>query len=119
MRIREQCRSEGVPFFFKQWGGVNKKTAGRVLDGRTWTSSRSYVGVLLMLELPEPSDDGLWYASAGDWYAHKHHFLRRYVDAFTTAMRKKQWAGLHYIDLFAGPGLVWLKDKGDSSGVHP
>jgi len=25
-----------VPFFFKQWGGVNKKRAGRILDGRTW-----------------------------------------------------------------------------------
>ncbi len=28
--------SEGVPFFFKQWGGVNKQRAGRTLDGRTW-----------------------------------------------------------------------------------
>jgi protein gp37 len=25
-----------VPFFFKQWGGVNKKKTGRVLNGRTW-----------------------------------------------------------------------------------
>lgn len=34
--IRDQCVETGVPFFFKQWGGVNKKAAGRVLDGRTW-----------------------------------------------------------------------------------
>lgn len=34
--IREQCRIAAVPFFFKQWGGVNKKAAGRELDGRTW-----------------------------------------------------------------------------------
>ena len=34
--IRDQCRSAGVPFFFKQWGGKNKKKAGRLLDGRTW-----------------------------------------------------------------------------------
>lgn len=34
--IRDQCRRAGVAFFFKQWGGVNKKRAGRVLDGRTW-----------------------------------------------------------------------------------
>jgi len=34
--IRDQCVAEGVPFFFKQWGGVNKKKAGRVLQGRTW-----------------------------------------------------------------------------------
>ncbi len=34
--IRDQCQSAGAPFFFKQWGGVNKKKAGRLLDGRTW-----------------------------------------------------------------------------------
>ena len=34
--IRDRCASAGVPFFFKQWGGRNKKKAGRVLDGRTW-----------------------------------------------------------------------------------
>ena len=34
--IRDQCRRAGVAFFFKQWGGVNKKKAGRELEGRTW-----------------------------------------------------------------------------------
>jgi len=34
--IRRQCRQAGVPFFFKQWGGVNKKRTGRELDGRTY-----------------------------------------------------------------------------------
>jgi len=34
--IRKQCLREGVPFFFKQWGGVRKKSNGRVLDGRSW-----------------------------------------------------------------------------------
>jgi len=34
--IRDQCLKSNVPFFFKQWGGVNKKKAGRVLEGRTW-----------------------------------------------------------------------------------
>jgi protein gp37 len=34
--IRDQCLRAGVPFFFKQWGGVNKKKAGRLLQGRTW-----------------------------------------------------------------------------------
>lgn len=34
--IRDQCRAAKVPFFFKQWGGVNKKKAGRVFEGRTW-----------------------------------------------------------------------------------
>jgi protein gp37 len=34
--LRDQCLTQKVPFFFKQWGGVNKKKAGRLLDGRTW-----------------------------------------------------------------------------------
>ncbi len=34
--IRRKCRAGGVPFFFKQWGGINKKRAGRELDGRTY-----------------------------------------------------------------------------------
>jgi protein gp37 len=34
--IREQCLAQNVPFFFKQWGGVNKKKTGRLLDGKTW-----------------------------------------------------------------------------------
>ncbi len=34
--LRDQCLSVGVPFFFKQWGGVRKKEAGRILNGRTW-----------------------------------------------------------------------------------
>jgi protein gp37 len=36
LEVREQCRGAHVPFFFKQWGGVHKKRAGRLLDGRTW-----------------------------------------------------------------------------------
>lgn len=34
--IREQCQRRNVPFFFKQWGGPNKRRTGRVLEGRTW-----------------------------------------------------------------------------------
>lgn len=36
--IRDQCMTENVPFFFKQWGGVNKKRSGRILDGRLWNA---------------------------------------------------------------------------------
>jgi protein gp37 len=34
--IRDQCVDAGVAFFFKQWGGVQKKKTGRELEGRTW-----------------------------------------------------------------------------------
>ena len=36
IQLRNQCRKDGVPFFFKQWGGINKKKNGRILDGRIY-----------------------------------------------------------------------------------
>jgi len=35
-RLRTQCDEAGIPFFFKQWGGVRKSEAGRLLDGQTY-----------------------------------------------------------------------------------
>lgn len=35
--LRDQCLAQQVPFFFKQWGGVNRVKTGRVLDGRVWS----------------------------------------------------------------------------------
>ena len=43
LSIRRQCYTAGVPFFFKQWGGVRKQTTGRELEGRTYD------------EMPEPA----------------------------------------------------------------
>ena len=34
--ILEQCQAANIPFFFKQWGGFNKKATGRQLNGRTY-----------------------------------------------------------------------------------
>jgi len=50
-QIRDRCLGRQVPFFFKQWGGVNKKKTGRVLDGRKWE------------EMPQDKED-LLYAKA-------------------------------------------------------
>jgi len=36
--IRNQCLKANVPFFFKQWGGKNKKKAGRLLEGKAWNN---------------------------------------------------------------------------------
>jgi protein gp37 len=36
LEIRDACTKSGTPFFFKQWGGVRKKAAGRVLQQQTW-----------------------------------------------------------------------------------
>ncbi len=45
MEIRDQCLRAGVPFFFKQWGGVQKKKTGRTLEGRTWDEMPTYAEV--------------------------------------------------------------------------
>lgn len=47
VQIRAACRRSSVPFFFKQWGGVNKKATGRTLDGREWDEmpARAAVGI--------------------------------------------------------------------------
>ncbi len=44
--VRNQCIDSQVPFFFKQWGGVNKKKNGNLLDGRTWQETPSQFAVL-------------------------------------------------------------------------
>jgi protein gp37 len=51
--IRAQCRRAGVPFFFKQWGGVRKSAAGRELDGRTYDEFPSQFG--RTMQAPSPS----------------------------------------------------------------
>jgi protein gp37 len=46
--IRDQCLKAGVAFFFKQWGGVQKKKTGRILEGQTWD------------EMPADSEFVMW-----------------------------------------------------------
>jgi protein gp37 len=45
--IRKQCSVAGIPFFFKQWGGVQKKRNDRVLDDRTWDEMPKRMGLEL------------------------------------------------------------------------
>lgn len=51
--IRDQCRSAGVSFFFKQWGGRNKQKTGRLLEGRTWDQMPTVVGKVLAASASE------------------------------------------------------------------
>ena len=41
LKIMYQCEKEDVAFFFKQWGGKNKKAAGRLLNGKTYSGMPS------------------------------------------------------------------------------
>jgi len=65
-----------------------------------------------MSGIEPPQDDGLCIPQVKAHSAHKHHFLRRYIDAFTTAMKNKPWSGLHYVDLFAGAGIERIEGVG-------
>ena len=38
LNIKNDCKNQKVPFFFKQWGGTNKKKAGRILEGKIWNN---------------------------------------------------------------------------------
>ncbi|MBW5398456.1 DUF5131 family protein [Brachyspira pilosicoli] len=42
LNIKEACKKSKTAFFFKQWGGVNKKKNGRILQGRTWNAIPHY-----------------------------------------------------------------------------
>ncbi len=52
--IRDQCVYQGVPFLFKQWGGVNKKETGRELDGKEWLEYPKASARLSNVRISEP-----------------------------------------------------------------
>jgi three-Cys-motif partner protein len=60
----------------------------------------------------EPYDDGHALPEIGAWSKRKYHYLGRYLDAFTTAMREK-WGQIHYVDPFAGAGWARIKTTGE------
>lgn len=62
----------------------------------------------------QPEDDGLRMGDSGRWVAVKLDYLRRYLNAFTTAMRD-HWPAMHYIDLFSGSGKC--RDR-NTENVH-
>ncbi|HEX4773422.1 MAG TPA: phage Gp37/Gp68 family protein [Bryobacteraceae bacterium] len=47
--LRDQCLRAGVPFFFKQWGGVRKSATGRTLEGRTWDQMPTKSELVLLM----------------------------------------------------------------------
>ena len=119
--IRNQCQDQGgVAFFFKQWGGRTPKAGGNMLDGRQW------------LEYPTVGkcDDQWWNENrkmaagapvetsqmeVGPWAREKLACLRKYLEAYTTILRKQEWCqGYFYVDAFAGTGLLKVRrEKSD------
>jgi three-Cys-motif partner protein len=61
--------------------------------------------------------DGLVARSSGDWIESKFHYLRRYLNIFSVAMKNK-WE-LYYVDLFAGPGLCKIRETQEEINGSP
>ena len=40
--LKDQCKHQNIKFFFKQWGGTNKKKAGRILNGKTYSEMPTF-----------------------------------------------------------------------------
>ena len=116
--IRDQCQAQGVAFFFKQWGGRTPKAGGNVLDGERW------------LQYPSTEKtDATWWTenrqraagaptaeagemTVGPWAKEKLECLGKYLAAYTTILRKQKWCKKYfYIDAFAGPGLLKVRDE--------
>jgi protein gp37 len=55
-KIRDQCIELGVPFFFKQWGGITSKAGGRELDGRVWSQFPGLVDEQIIVKPTLSSD---------------------------------------------------------------
>lgn len=43
IEVLDKCKKDGIPFFFKQWGGKNKKKSGRLLNGREYNQMPCYI----------------------------------------------------------------------------
>ena len=53
LKIRDSCIRQNVPFFFKQWGGVDRKKSGRILQGKLWEQFPDVEGKIAKLPVDE------------------------------------------------------------------
>ena len=58
IRIRDDCLEAGVPFFFKQWGGLHSKAGGRELEGRTWDEMPEW-NAPICFQIPAPRTESV------------------------------------------------------------
>ena len=114
--LRDQCQAQRVAFFFKQWGGRTPKTGGNTLDGRQWleypqVESEQQLGMPLQVA-GVPKDDANDVPDVGPWAREKLMCLRKYLHAYTTILSRQEWLeGYFYIDAFAGPGTLKIRQQ--------
>ena len=125
--IRDCCQAGCVAFFFKQWGGRSPKSGGNELDGRRWLEypghpresgdgerkEPSWTEGRLRAAGAPPEDDGET-MDVGPWAREKLTCLDKYLQAYTTILRKQKFKGYFYVDAFAGSGSLKVrKQEGD------
>ena len=93
--LRDQCRAQGVAFFFKQWGG--RKKAGDASTGEPGTRCPKAINGLTRWP---PAAKQSW----GFWTQSKLQILEDYLAAFLTASTRGRARGAIYLDAFAGEG---------------
>ena len=113
--LRDECQIQGVAFFFKQWGGRTPKAGGNALDGRQWQEypemkpDQPFGAPLQVADAP--AADANAPLDVGPWAKEKLKCLRKYLDAYTTILSKQQFEGYFYIDAFAGPGTLKVRQQ--------
>ncbi len=114
--IRDACRDQNVAFFFKQWGGRTPKSGGNSLDGRQWLEYPNNADGLplngLRAVAGAPPDNGAdeKIMEVGPWAREKLTCLGKYLSAYTTILRKQRFKGYFYIDAFAGPSRLKVRE---------
>ncbi len=105
--IRDACRAQGVAFFFKQWGGRTPKAGGNTLDGHQWLEFPPHAVLNARARVAgAPVDSGIL---VGPWSKEKLDCLGKYLNAYTTILRKRGFKGYFYIDAFAGSGSLKVR----------
>ena len=113
--LRDQCQAQNVAFFFKQWGGRTPKAGGNTLDGRQWQEypdiKHNQILDTSLQVAGAPSDDSSTPMEVGPWAKEKLECLRKYLHAYTTILSKQNFTGYFYIDAFAGPGTLKVRQQ--------
>lgn len=113
--LRSQCLEQKTAFFFKQWGGRTPKAGGNILDGRQWLEYPD-IGYAQALSEPlqaagAPVNELDEFLDVGSWAKEKLRCLSKYLNAYTTILRKRSFKGYFYVDAFAGPGTLKIRKK--------